>query len=98
MARKRRRNILKQAEGFFHLPEGSICRPLRLECTANRRAVVEGCTRILEYDENRILLETADGTLGFEGTELRVNRMAGGCALVSGKFSAVQFGEGAVCG
>jgi len=98
MARKRRKNILKRAEKLFHLPAGSICRPLRLECTANRRAVVEGCVRILEYDENRILLETAEGNLGFEGIGLRVNRMAGDCALVSGHIAAVLFEETAVCG
>ncbi len=97
MARKRKRGVLKRAEQFFR-QTATVIRPLRLECTANRRAVVEGCMRILEYDENRIVLQTAEGTLGFEGERLRISRMADDCALISGSFSAVLFEEGTVCG
>lgn len=93
---KKRKGTFKRVEQLLRQPQ-TVLLPLRIECTKTR-AVIEGCIRILSYDENRILLQTADGAIGFEGECLRISRMAGGAALVCGKFSAVRFEEDTVCG
>lgn len=92
---KKRRSVWKRAQRFLQQAETTFA-SLRIECTV-AEAVVEGCVRVLEYDENRILLQTVEGTLGFEGERLRLCRMAGGAALVRGRFSAVRFEEAATC-
>ncbi len=75
----------------------SVLRPLRMEYTT-RQAVIEGCVRILCYEQNRIVLQTTAGTLGFEGDALRICRMAGGAALVRGHIATVHIEEDTVCG
>ena len=70
--------------------------PSRLEYTA-RQAVVEGCMRIICYEQNRIILQTTAGTLGFEGDVLRICRMANGVALVRGHIATIHIGEDAIC-
>lgn len=87
--RIRKQAVRKQVQSVF--------RPLRMEYTP-RQAVVEGCVRILCYDQNRIVLQTTAGTLGFEGDGLRICRMAGGAALVRGHIATVHVGEDTVCG
>lgn len=87
--RKRKAALRKRVETVLH--------PLRLEYTP-RQAVVEGCVRVLCYDQNRIVLQTTAGTLGFEGDALRICRIAGGAAYVCGQIATVHFGEDTVCG
>ncbi len=87
--RKRNTALRKRVE--------TVLRPLRVEYTV-RQAVVEGCVRILCYDQNRIVLQTTAGTLGFEGDTLRICRMAGGAACICGQIATVHFEEDMVCG
>ena len=71
--------------------------PSRLEY-ATKQAVIEGCVRIKHYEQNRIVLQTTAGTLGFEGDGLRICRMADGIALVRGHIVTIHIEEDAVCG
>ncbi len=75
----------------------SVLCPFRLEYSA-QQAVVEGCIRVLCYDQNRIVLQTTAGTVGFEGDMLRICRMTDGAALVRGYIATVHIGEDTVCG
>ncbi len=73
------------------MPEGTLCRALRMEFTGNRRIVVEGCLRILQYDEDRIRLHTVEGDVTFDGETLSVNCLMNGSAVVSGHIVTVSF-------
>lgn len=87
--RKRKAVLRKQVQTILH--------PLRLEYAA-RQAIVEGCVRILCYEQNRIVLQTTAGTLGFEGDALQIRRMADGVALVCGQIATLHIEEDTVCG
>ncbi len=92
MARKRRKiPLTKRLETALELPDGTLCHSLRVEMSGNRRAAVEGCRRILQYDENCIRLDTVEGALRFEGDALRVNCLSGGNAVVTGQIATVGF-------
>lgn len=91
--RKRKQKLLTRMEHTLRMPEGTLARTLRMEFTANRRVIVEGCRRILQYDEDRITLDTVEGEVTFEGDALCVNCLAGGSAAVSGHILSVSFSE-----
>ncbi len=92
MARKRRTaKLAKRLETALELPDGTLHRSLRMELSGNRRVVVEGCRRILQYDEDRIRLDTVEGAVCFEGEALRVNCLSGGSAVVTGCIVTVGF-------
>ncbi len=87
---KKSRYVLQKRVNSF------LC-PFRLEYSA-RQAVAEGCVRVLCYDQNRIVLQTQAGTVGFEGDALRICRMADGAAVIRGHIATVHIGEDTVCG
>lgn len=87
----KRKRLLKRMEHTLRMPEGALCRILRMEFTGNRQVIVEGYRRILQYDEDRIRLDTAEGEVTFEGDALCVNCLAGGKAMVSGHIVNVAF-------
>lgn len=92
MALKRRRvRLAKRLETALELPEGTLYRSLRLELSGNKQAIVEGCRRILQYDEDCIRLDTVGGAVCFEGEALCVNCLSGGSAVVTGRFITVGF-------
>ena len=80
-----------RVEQALELPAGTLTGGGRLELTGNRRAVVEGCRRVLEYEEDRIRLQTEDGVVRFMGRDLCVNCLTDGCALVTGILLSVEF-------
>lgn len=90
-AKHRRKRLARHLEAAFELPDGTLCRTLRMELTANREAIVEGCQRVLQYEEDRISLDTVDGEVRFEGENLCVNCLVGGNAVVSGHILTIGF-------
>lgn len=78
-------------ERALELPAGTLTGGGRMELTGNRRAVVEGCRRVLEYEEDCIRLETEDGVVRFRGRDLCVNCLTDRCAVVSGTVLSVEF-------
>lgn len=89
--RRRKTPLGKRLERALELPTGTLCASLRIEFSANRRAVIEGCRRVLRYDEDCIRLETVEGEISFEGERLCVNCLSGGSAVVTGRFVTVGF-------
>jgi sporulation protein YqfC len=75
------------------IPEGTLYAALRMEFTANRRVVVEGYRRILQYEEHRIVLDTVEGQVAFEGDALCVNCLEDHRAAVGGHILTVSFAE-----
>ena len=73
------------------LPESSLTGSVRIECNANREAVVEGCSGILEYSDETIRLTTGRMVLRFSGRGLSINGMAHGYAVVTGNIASIEF-------
>lgn len=81
----------QRVERALELPVGAITGAARIEVSDNKRAVVEGCKGILEYDENVIRLNTGGGFVRFTGSNLCVSCLTENSAVVTGIIAAVEF-------
>lgn len=93
MRTRKKHTVAAKLERTLELPCGTLYPALRIELSANRRAVVEGCRRVLCYTDTHIRLRTVDGDIDFEGENLRVDCFADGHAVVSGRFVHLGFSE-----
>lgn len=68
-SKKRRRQppLAHRVETVLELPGGTLSGEARIEMTGNRRAVVESCRGILEYEEGVIRLNTGSGIVRLWG-------------------------------
>lgn len=83
--------IARRVEQMLELPGGTLSAAARIEMTGNRRAVVEGCRGIVEYEEGIIRLNTGSGILRFVGRELGLSCMTEDSAVVTGFILSVEF-------
>ena len=92
--KKRRREappLARRVEQVLELPNGTLSGAARVELSGNRRAVVEGCRGILEYEEGVIRLNTGSGIIRFMGRELGLSCMTEDSAVVTGFILSVEF-------
>ena len=87
----RRAALSQRVERALDLPTGALTEAPRIELSGNRRALVEGCQSILEYDEDRIRLRTAAGIVRFLGRDLCMNCLNPSCAVITGQLLSVEF-------
>ena len=92
-SKKRRRQppLAHRVETVLELPGGTLSGEARIEMTGNRRAVVESCRGILEYEEGVIRLNTGSGIVRFMGRDLGLSCLTEDSAVVTGFFLAVEF-------
>lgn len=83
--------LARRVEQVLDLPGGALSSAARIELSGNRRAVVEGCRGILEYEEGVIRLNTGSGILRFIGRELGLSCMTEESAVVTGVILSVEF-------
>ena len=83
--------VTRRVEEMLELPEGALSGAARVELSGNRRAVVEGCQGILEYEEGVIRLNTTSGIVRFMGRDLRMNCLTEDSAVVTGFILSVEF-------
>lgn len=86
-----RREVCERTEHALGLPMGTLTSGVRLEITDNRRAVIEGCKRIVTYEEDEICVATAAGCVRFRGRELCMTARAGEQAVVTGRLTCVEY-------
>ena len=83
--------LSRRVEEILELPTGTLTNAARIELSGNRRAVVEGCRGILEYEEDLIRLNTTSGVVRFLGQKLRMNCLTEDSAVVTGQILSVEF-------
>lgn len=83
--------VARRVEQVLELPGGTLSGAARMELSGNRRAVVEGCRGILEYEEGVIRLNTDGGIIRFMGRELGLSCMTEDCAVVNGFLLSIEF-------
>lgn len=93
---KRRRNAEPKGKTtlarLLEMPESTILTGgLHIELHANHEALIEGCSGVLEYSEERIRLTAGDLVLQFIGTDLRLCTMDLHSAVVQGTFLSIEF-------
>ena len=83
--------VARRVEQVLELPGGTLSDAARMELSGNRRAVVESCKGILEYEEGVIRLNTGSGVLRFMGRELGLSCLTEDSAVVTGFILSVEF-------
>ena len=83
--------IAHRVEQALELPGGTLSGAARVELSGNRRAVVESCRGILEYEEGVIRLNTGSGIIRFMGRELGLSCLTEDSAVVTGFILSVEF-------
>lgn len=77
---------------LLEMPESTILTGgLHIELHANHEALVEGCTGVLEYTDERVRLTAGNLVLQFIGTGLRLCTMDLHSAVVQGTFLSIEF-------
>lgn len=83
---RKKRNIIKPnlpVEFHYNLPI--------IEFTGNRRAVVEGSTGVLRYNDEIIKINTRMSPLTFNGRGLSINCISPTCVIIEGFIINVEF-------
>ena len=62
-----------------------------IEMLSNRRAVVDGCRAVVEYDCDLIRLSLGNKDIIFRGRELSIDSFEKNHAEVSGIFTSLEF-------
>lgn len=62
-----------------------------VEVISNRRAVVDGCKSVVEYDSDFIRLDLGEKKTVFRGRELVITQFEKNHAEICGIFSSVEF-------
>ena len=83
--------VSRRVEEALELPTGSLSGMARVELTGNRRAVVEGCRGILEYEDDTIRLNTTSGIVRFICRDLGMSCLTEDSAVVTGCILSVEF-------
>ena len=67
-----------------------------VELSGNRRAVVDGCDGILEYEEDQVVFRAGKLALCFTGRGLRLVKLTDTAAVIEGVIQQVAYlyGEG----
>lgn len=74
------------------LPKDMMMGRFMLSMTGNREAFIENYRGILEYTDKVILLQTKQGQVKFEGTNLVIEYYTNEDMKISGNIASVVFG------
>lgn len=78
-------------KGAFAVAAQSLREEPGIEMLSNRRAVVDGCKAVVEYDCDFIRLSLGNKDIIFRGRELSIDSFEKNHAEVSGIFTSLEF-------
>ncbi len=62
-----------------------------VQVTGNRRAVVDGCDGIVDYNDEKVILRSGRLTVRFSGRSLRLKRLTENSAVIEGFLTSVEY-------
>ncbi len=65
----------------------------RIELSGNLEAVIDGCFGILEYNAEKIVLDSGKYALSFFGSSLYLKFLTGSDAIIAGKINSIEFAD-----
>ena len=94
MARKSRKQPEKphrSIEQTLDLPEILSPGVPHIEMQGNREIIIDGCRGILEYDEDRIKLNTGSLVISFQGSGLVIKTYSENQTVLAGEVVGIAF-------
>ena len=73
------------------LPKDTLLGASVITITGNREAVIQNYRGILEYTDNRILLQGKKNKICFEGSKLRINYYTNEDMKIEGNISSISY-------
>lgn len=83
--------VSRRVESLLELPDGLLGHCTRIELIDDRRALLEGCCDIWEYEEDRVRAAVAGGAVQFLGQGLQLNCLSAESILITGRLFSVEF-------
>lgn len=77
------KDILQKSKGFIRMNS-------QIQITGNKEVLVDGCKKILEYNDVYVRVSTWDMNVNIWGNELKVNDFGSGAIFVCGKIQSVE--------
>lgn len=93
LSKKARKNVMENLSAFSGYPIEGLQRIPLLDCKWNREIQISGCTGILEYDDQTIVLKTIRGNCGICGEGLYMENFHRDTLTVYGNLHTIWFGE-----
>lgn len=75
----------------FELPKTVIPGMSNIELTGNREAVVDGCSGIVQYDDDVIKLSVGKLVVCFYGNRLTIRTLTADQTVIEGEIVSVEF-------
>lgn len=75
----------------LELPQIAVGNCASIELSGNTGAVIEGCRGVIEYSEEKIVLNTGNTATAFVGIGLEIYSFDGENILLGGTFSSIEF-------
>lgn len=75
----------------FDLPKTVIPGMANIELSGNREAIVDGCSGIVQYDDEVIKLATGKLVACFYGNRLTIRTLTADQAVIEGEIISIEF-------
>jgi len=91
--RKNKNNLDKpdRLAEILSFPQGTFTNFPTIRIRGNREITIDGCTGLLSYAQENILLETRFCRISINGRNLTLNNLAGNILAVKGFIQNVEF-------
>lgn len=87
---KNQENLHKAAK-TMQLPIGALPNFTHFEMNSNREVIIEGCSGILQYDENIIKVNMDKMITAFYGRNLSIKCLSSDSLIVEGFITSIEF-------
>lgn len=77
------KNIIRKGKEFVHMDS-------QIQITGNKEVLVDGCKKILEYNDVFVKVSTWEMNVNIWGSELTVNDFGTGSIFICGKIQSVE--------
>ncbi len=91
--KKAKRNVPKKIAKTLDIPEDVMLGSLRLTMMSNRELRIENYKSILEYETDKITLNTKDMLIAIGGEKLDIGVICDDEILVTGEISSLEFSK-----
>lgn len=80
---------MRKRENLFGFSELNM--PAHMEINGNSEAVVDGCSGVLEYDDNVVRIISRGKTIRFTGRGLMIRCLTADSLVVTGYLTGIEF-------
>ncbi len=89
--KKSKDEFVTKLAGEMQLPLSALRDTFRIELTGNGEMHIDGCSGIIEYDENNITLSLRNNSVSVGGFALEITSFSDWQAVITGNIASITF-------